>query len=250
MNKFDIDSKEHFRLIFDQSAIGIAFLAANGRMQKVSKKLWDIFGYSEKELCEMNFLDIINPGESCKEIEQVKELFNGKFDSLWVELSYINRYEITGWISLNATLVRDREGNRSHFICIIEDTTNKKFSEIELKKKTRELERSSKYKSEFLANMSHELRSPLNSMLILSQDLASNSEKNLSEDQVKSAEIIYMGGNDLLTLINEILDLSKIEAGKMILYIDPIRVTDIAKNIELSYAHQVKKKKIISSPGV
>ena len=78
-----------------------------------------------------------------------------------------------------------------------------------------ELQRSSTYKSEFLANMSHELRTPLNSSLILAKLLADNREGNLNAEQIKFAETIYSAGNDLLTLINDILDLSKIEAGKL-----------------------------------
>jgi signal transduction histidine kinase/DNA-binding response OmpR family regulator/CHASE3 domain sensor protein len=78
-----------------------------------------------------------------------------------------------------------------------------------------ELQRASAYKSEFLANMSHELRTPLNSSLILAKVLADNRDENLTPEQVKFAQTIYSAGNDLLTLINDILDLSKIEAGKL-----------------------------------
>lgn len=85
----------------------------------------------------------------------------------------------------------------------------------ELQARADELLRSSKYKSEFLANMSHELRTPLNSSLILAKLLAENVEGNLSGEQVKFAESIYSAGNDLLNLINDILDIAKVEAGKL-----------------------------------
>ena len=122
-----------------------------------------------------------------------------------------------------------------------------KNSEVELAKllveqKTTQLEISSKYKSEFMANMSHELRTPLNSLLILSQYLASNGSKNLTEEQVESSEIIYRSGKDLLLLINEILDLSKIEAGKMTLNICKVSVESIIKNIHSDFNHQAQKK--------
>ncbi|MBT2295922.1 response regulator [Pseudomonas fluorescens] len=89
------------------------------------------------------------------------------------------------------------------------------LAQVQLQERAEELQRSSKYKSEFLANMSHELRTPLNSSLILSKLLAENPQQNLSEEQVKFAESIYCAGNDLLNLINDILDISKVEAGKL-----------------------------------
>ncbi|RON45727.1 response regulator [Pseudomonas frederiksbergensis] len=88
-------------------------------------------------------------------------------------------------------------------------------AQIQLEDRAEELQRSSKYKSEFLANMSHELRTPLNSSLILAKLLAENPQDNLTAEQVKFAESIYSAGNDLLNLINDILDISKVEAGKL-----------------------------------
>ena len=97
------------------------------------------------------------------------------------------------------------------------DRNNEQLSmaQVELQARADELQRSSKYKSEFLANMSHELRTPLNSSLILAKLLAENPTANLTAEQVKFAESIYSAGNDLLNLINDILDISKVEAGKL-----------------------------------
>lgn len=117
------------------------------------------------------------------------------------------------------------------------DEINKKNSELEIvkvdiMKKAEDLTASSRYKSEFLANMSHELRTPLNSLLILSKDLYKNIDGRLSDDDVKSAEIIYNSGNELLQLINEILDLAKIESGKIVLNIGNVSTRDLVSNIE------------------
>ncbi len=113
---------------------------------------------------------------------------------------------------------------------------------IELETKAKELEISSRYKSEFLANMSHELRTPLNSILLLSRDLAQNKDKHLDDEEVESAEIVYNSGDDLLNLINEILNLSKIEAGKMILELRELKLKDIANDIKVNFARLIKEK--------
>ncbi len=112
----------------------------------------------------------------------------------------------------------------------------------ELESKADALEESSRYKSEFLANMSHELRTPLNSMLILSKNLGKNKTGNMTDKQVRHAETIHKGGNDLLDLINDILDLSKVEAGKMDVNIMKTAIRDIAYECERTFRHVTDEK--------
>jgi PAS domain S-box-containing protein len=121
---------------------------------------------------------------------------------------------------------------------------NKSLLKIQedLKQKAKELELASQYKSEFLANMSHELRTPLNSMLILSKLLSNNKHKNLTEEQLKSISIIHNSGKELLELINEVLDLSKIEAGKMTFEFSETSVEDIKSEITLGFKSVVEHK--------
>ena len=117
-----------------------------------------------------------------------------------------------------------------------------------------ELESASRYKSEFLANMSHELRTPLNSSLILAKLLADNSGGNLTEEQVRFAQTIYSAGNDLLQLINDILDISKVEAGKLELVPEDVPVRRVVEGLARTFEPLARQKslefRINVEPGV
>jgi signal transduction histidine kinase/DNA-binding response OmpR family regulator/HAMP domain-containing protein len=112
----------------------------------------------------------------------------------------------------------------------------------ELEEKAEQLALSSRYKSEFLANMSHELRTPLNSILLLSQMLSENFDENLEDKQVEFAETIYSSGTDLLVLINDILDLAKIESGTMTPAIDEVKLVEICSSLERSFRQVAYEK--------
>jgi len=113
-----------------------------------------------------------------------------------------------------------------------------------LEEKAAQLALTSKYKSEFLANMSHELRTPLNSLLILSDQLSKNPEGNLSIRQMDYAKTIHSSGNDLLNLINDILDLSKIESGTVVVDVSELRFTDLHAFVERTFNHVAESRSL------
>lgn len=114
----------------------------------------------------------------------------------------------------------------------------------ELEEKAKQLALSSKYKSEFLANMSHELRTPLNSLLILSKLLADNHDGNLTAKQVEYSKTIYSSGSDLLILINDILDLAKIESGKMEVNPSHVQIQDLIEFVDMSFRPIANEKNV------
>ncbi|MBK5294529.1 MAG: GAF domain-containing protein, partial [Acidobacteriia bacterium] len=113
-----------------------------------------------------------------------------------------------------------------------------------LEEKAGQLSLTSKYKSEFLSNMSHELRTPLNSLLMLAQQLAENAEGNLTPQQAKSADTITSAGGDLLNLINDILDLSKIESGTVTVDLEDLSFRDLQDGIERTFRHVAASKRL------
>jgi HAMP domain-containing protein/signal transduction histidine kinase/CheY-like chemotaxis protein len=135
-----------------------------------------------------------------------------------------------------AALLSEQKGNI--------ETQNREIemARLGLEEKAQQLAQASQYKSEFLANMSHELRTPLNSMLLLSRLLADNPEHNLSTKQIEFAKTIHSAGSDLLALIDDILDLSKIEAGRMDVEPAEVALAEIRSYVEQAFAPQAEEK--------
>ncbi|MFI5494260.1 HAMP domain-containing protein [Actinoplanes sp. NPDC051859] len=135
-----------------------------------------------------------------------------------------------------AQLLSEQKGNI--------ETKNREIelARLGLEEKAQQLSRASAYKTEFLANMSHELRTPLNSLLLLARLLAENSDKNLTDKQIEFARTIHSAGSDLLSLIDDILDLSKIEAGRMDVEPDQVEFEEVRGYVEQAFRPQADEK--------
>ena len=140
------------------------------------------------------------------------------------------------WADVVTTAVRDPDGLLLGFCNVTRDLTERKRHEAEMLRARIAAEQSSREKSEFIANMSHELRTPLNSLLILAKLLADNAAGNLTERQVKFAQTIHTSGMDLLALINDVLDLARIESGAAVsVLIAPLDLSTLTEYIESTF---------------
>ncbi|MGE7913292.1 response regulator [Lysinibacillus xylanilyticus] len=176
--------------------------------------------------------------------------------------SVLGRVEIVRLLNESTTMAEELQVQseelqmRTEELTMINEQLEERTKEAEsksreLEKAKKELEESaeqlllnSKYKSEFLANMSHELRTPLNSILILSEMLAENSQNHITEEEVEFAKVIYSSGEDLLGLINEILDLSKVEAGKLDIIFGEVNMSEVPVQIEQTFVPVAMKKNL------
>ncbi|EPJ43175.1 MAG: hypothetical protein OFPI_44030 [Osedax symbiont Rs2] len=159
-----------------------------------------------------------------------------------------NKLELLDLVSDTIAISLQSSQDRMQLNLLLNDSQRKstelQIQKEELKLSAEELAQASQYKSEFLANMSHELRTPLNSLLILARLLAENPDGNLSEDDVESAQVIHDSGRHLLGLINDILDLSKVEAGQMQFHQEQVIITEFAHAMQSRFKHMAEDKSI------
>ncbi|SDQ10005.1 Signal transduction histidine kinase [Chryseobacterium soldanellicola] len=220
-DNFDEDHIEYFTESIRN--IGIALNAAKGR-EKEQHLLEETQAQSEELQVQHSEMENLNT-----ELEAQTQKLQASEEELKVQQEEL--MQANAELEERSRLLEDK----NHMIA---ERNN------EIQKKVEELALSTKYKSEFLANMSHELRTPLNSILLLSRLMAENSDENLNEDQIESAKVIQSSGSSLLTLIDEILDLAKIESGKMTLEYENVVIDDVVKDLKNLFNPVVKEKGI------
>jgi PAS domain S-box-containing protein len=225
--------------LYENAPCGYHSLDSDGIIVRINTMELKWLGYSSEELIgRRRFADLLTP-DSLKVFESNFPVFLREREINNVVLEVIRKSGSTFFVSVNATAVFDSEGNLLMSRSTLFDITARKMAEEDLSKATKEAEEANKAKSEFLANMSHEIRTPMNAVLGYTELLSSTPLDQLQKSYVNS---IVSSGRSLLTLINDILDLSKIEAGMLELEYDYVDTYSFFSEFERIFSLKVAEK--------
>jgi PAS domain S-box-containing protein len=231
------ESERRFRLMVDSVVDYAIFrLDTEGRIASWNAGAQRIKGYSADEIIGEHFSRFY-PREEVERGKPAWELDIASREGRYEEEDWrVRKDGSMFWAHVVISAVRDETGRLLGFSKVTRDLTERNRAEADLIRAKVAAEKASEAKSQFLANMSHELRTPLNSLLILARLLADNVGGNLTRKQVQFAQTIYASGMDLLALINDLLDLAKIESGTVAtLRIAPSRLEDLREDLERTF---------------
>ncbi|MBU1229762.1 MAG: PAS domain S-box protein [Proteobacteria bacterium] len=233
------ESEAQYRAIFEQAAVGICHCSLEGVFLRANRRLTELLGYSESELLRMNFRDITHPDDIPASLEKVRLVLAGQSTGLGMEKRYLRKDGAVIWARLNLSIVSDQFHQPRYFVGVLEDITARKTAMADLAKAKVQAEEANRSKSEFLANMSHEIRTPLNGVLGMLQ-LLRNTPMDLEQgDYVDKAND---AARRLLSLLSDILDFSRIEAGKLTLRLAPFGLGQVFEMVTTVLGGAAMKK--------
>lgn len=207
--------------------------------------LLDNLGYTEEELFDLSAKDLIASYDIRNVFEKIAPLYRGEENSTTFQFDRKRKDGSTYPVEMHVEVTQ--EDTRQLLMGISFDIS-RQVEDAKIiakqKQKTRELELNNKYKSQFFANVSHEMRTILNSTLLLTNILKENRYQNLKDDQLEYLQTIYHSNNSVLELLNEVLDLSKIEAGKIDVRLDEVKVSDVCERAERLFKPIAREKNL------
>lgn len=209
------ESEARFRLAFDDAAIGMALVALDGQFMEVNQALCDIVGYSETELLQRTFWAIVHPEDINAEQQNVQQLLSGEQRSFQMKKRCIHKQGKVIWTNQSTSVIREQNGTPLYFVSQVQDISDRQLAE--------------RVKDEFISVVSHELRTPLTSICGALGLLQSGRFDNQSE---KFQHFLQMAVNNsvrLVQLVNDILDLERLESGSVELVPEECDATDLMK---------------------
>jgi len=247
------ESEQRFRTLIEELQVGVLLQGANAEVLVANRAALKLLGLTEAEITHLDIYDPIwqvvhEDGRPFCVEEQPTPLAIATRQSVRNVVMGVGRPDGTlAWLLVNAEPQFTQEGEVSQVICTLSDITERKQVEEALQQAKDAADAANKAKSEFLANMSHELRTPLTAILGLSEVLADQVYGSLNEQQIRYLETIAQSGKHLLELINDLLDLAKVEAGKIDLHLVPTSVQDLCESSLMFVREQAHQRNITLS---
>jgi PAS domain S-box-containing protein len=237
-------SREELDRYFNLSVDMLCILGFDGYFKRLNPAWERTLGYSIEELLKIPRIELVHPEDRAATINEIRSLRAGR-NTIWFENRYRRKDGVYVWLSWSATAVPDKQ----QMYAVARDVTALKSTEAALRTAKEEAERSSRFKDQFLSTMSHELRTPLNAVVGFSELLMDDKHGPLTERQQRYVKHIRTGGFHLLKLINDILDLSKIEAGRLQLSTLTLDVSECFKDVVESLCPLAENKKLTVRQG-
>ena len=206
------DSEQRFRATFEQAAVGIAHVSAEGRWLRVNKRLCELVGYSSAELLELTFSDITHAEDRKADWDKAQALLRGEITTYSMEKRYFHKNGAIIWVNLTASLVRHPDGSPNYFISVIEDIRERKQAEEVLLRQSKELTRSNVELQQFAYITSHDLREPLRGVVSFSELLRLRYQGQLDADADQYISYLVEAATRMDHLIGDLLRYSRLAA--------------------------------------
>jgi PAS domain S-box-containing protein len=236
------ESEREFRTMFDVAPVGMVQVNPNGKFLRVNEAFCNITGYSRFELAQMTFAELTHPEDHPGDSRQFAELLQSAKSLLRHEKRYIRKDGKVIWVSLNAAWLTDSDGKPLRTVAYVEDITDRKSRELSDQNARKTAEAASHAKSHFLAAMSHEIRTPLGAILGFAEVLK---DLELSPgERLRYIDIISRNGRELSRLIDDILDLSKVEAGRMAVQKNATSLTPLVGDVITLLSQKARAKNL------
>ncbi len=237
------ESEERYRTLLEQIKEGYYEVDLDGRLSFFNDTLCDILGYSRSELMTMNIASLMDADNAAKLAALGQHVFTTGEPATAQDCEIITRTGEKKYIEISALLARDTAGAPVGYRGLARDITERRRAQEELEHTKNAAESANRAKSVFLANMSHELRTPLNAIIGYSEMLQEDAADLGYTEFVPDLQKIQAAGRHLLDLINNVLDLSKIEAGKMDLYLETFDVATMIEDVQITIQPLAEKNR-------
>ena len=237
------ESEQRFRNILNNVPIGVVYTDLRGNVLQTNPRFCELTGYTASELVGMPSLDFTHPDDVVQDADLSRQLVTGEIPMYRRNKRYIARDGRTLWVQSTVSLLRDEQGVPRRIVGAVEDITEH-LQLAEAQRARAAAEASNHAKSDFLSRMSHELRTPLNAMLGFAQLLELDQRHPLAESQRPWVGQIQHAGWHLLEMINDVLDLSRIESGNVRLTIEPLDLSALLTRTLPLVEQQARKRGI------